>query len=825
MIKKQVRNKAAKTDKKDWNMKEGILFKVLSVGIFAFTSVVILNGCGKKKAISEADEKMKPVPFTDVKISDDFWSRRIETNRKVTIPAAFKKCQETGRIDNFAIAGGLKEGEHKGVYPFDDTDVYKIIEGASYSLSVHPDPALDNYVDALIKLIAAAQENDGYLYTARTNKSRTLMRRLGDERWANLSGHSHELYNMGHLYEAATAHFYATGKRNLLDVAIKNAELLCEVFGPGKNETAPGHQEIELGLVKLYEATGQEKYLNLAKFFLDTRGPGGEEYSQTHKRVVDQNEAVGHAVRAGYMYSAMADVAALTSDRNYVRALDELWDNVVGKKLYVTGGLGSDPSIEGFGPNYDLPNMSAYCETCASIANVFWNQRMFLLHADAKYIDVLERTLYNALISGVSMDGSLFFYPNALASRGQHARSEWFVCACCPGNITRFMASLPGYVYAKRGDEFYVNLFVTSQTTVELGGRKVQIKQLTNYPWDGAVRIMVEPERSATFTMCIRIPCWSRNKPLPSDLYSFMQDNDEQVNLKVNGVPVAFDMDKGFARINLRWEKGDVIEFNLPMPVRRLLANEKVAEDKGRVALQRGPIVYCMEAPDVEDGRVLNLLLEDTANLEAQFRPALLNGLTVIKGIAQAYRLEKTDDEQTIVKERKNFQAIPYYAWSHRGRGEMAVWLARDENAVEPAGLPSIAETSMVSASEKGIGIEAVNDGLVPTSSSDTSFPVFTFLPKKGTTEWLQYDFGKVYEPSIVDIYWLGDEENRRPESFKIQYRKGSEWRTVWAPDGFRLEKDKLNRIIFETVKTDALRIELQMQQGFSAGIFEWRVK
>ncbi len=806
-------------------MKASIVFKVLGVGIFAFTSIVILNGCGKKKAVSGADEKMKPIPFTDVKISDDFWSRRIETNRKVTIPAAFKKCQETGRIDNFAIAGGLKEGEHKGVYPFDDTDVYKIIEGASYSLSVQPDPALDNYVDGLIKLIAAAQEDDGYLYTARTNKSETLKWRLGDKRWVNLSGHSHELYNMGHLYEAAAAHFYATGKRNLLDVAIKNAELLCEVFGPGKNETTPGHQEIELGLVKLYEATGQEKYLHLAKFFLDKRGPGGEEYSQTHKKVVDQDEAVGHAVRAGYMYSAMADIATLTSDRNYIRALDQLWDNVVGKKLYVTGGLGSDPSIEGFGPNYDLPNMSAYCETCASIANVFWNQRMFLLHADAKYIDVLERTLYNALISGVSMDGRLFFYPNALASRGQHARSPWFVCACCPGNITRFMASLPGYVYAKRGNELYVNLFVTSETTVELGGRKVQIKQLTNYPWDGAVRIMVEPEKSANFTICIRIPCWSRNKPLPSDLYRFMQDNDEQVILKVNGVPVAFDMDKGFARIALRWEKGDVIEFTLPMSVRRLLANEKVVEDKGRVALQRGPVVYCVEAPDVEDGRVLNLLLEDEARLEAQFLPALLNGVTVIKGQGQACRLEKSDDEQTIVKEKKNFLAIPYYAWSHRGPGEMAVWLAREESAAEPTGIPSIAETSTASASEKGIGIEAINDGLVPLSSSDTSFPVFSFLPKKGSTEWLQYDFAKPYEPSSVEVYWLEDDENRLPESWKIQYRKSGEWKDVWAPHGFRPEKDKFNTVFFETVKTDALRLELQMQPGFSAGTFEWRVK
>jgi DUF1680 family protein len=780
------------------------------------TFFVFLAGCGEKKKAEVQAGVIEAVDFNQVEITDNFWSKRIETNRTVTIPAVFRKCEETGTIDNFAIAGGLKEGEYKGVYPFNDTDVYKTIEAASYSLAVHPDAELDKYVDGLIELIAAAQEDDGYLYTAGTTKAKSVKWPLG-QRWGNEGKNSHELYNMGHLYEAAVAHYYATGKRSLLDIALKNAGLLCDTFGPGKIETAPGHQVIEMGLVKLYQATGDEKFWKLAKFFLDIRGPGGEEYSQSHKKVIDQDEAVGHAVRAVYMYSGMADIVALTGDEGYKKALDKLWDNLVSKKIYITGGIGANPSIEGFGPDYDLPNMSAYCETCASIGNVFFNHRMFLLNGDAKYIDVLERTLYNSLLAGVSLDGKLFFYPNPLASRGQHARSDWFVCACCLGNIARFMASMPAYIYAHKGRDIYINLFVASQTKVQMGDNVIQVKQQTNYPWDGVVKVIVEPERSEEFGILIRIPGWAKNQPIAGDLYRYIDAGDQQISLKLNGTPRSFDTKNGFVCIKRLWEKGDIVELNLPMPIRRVAANQLVAADRGRVALQRGPIVYCVEWPDVENGGVLNLLLPADEGLEAEYRADLLGGVNVIKGRALSYNLKG--------RQERPFTAIPYYAWANRGPGEMAVWLAAEESAVEPLGSPSVAEKSSVNASQKGIGIEAVNDRLEPVSSGDISIPAFSFWPQKGTTEWVEYDFPEVYEPSIVEVYWLIDGDNAVPESWKIQYKEGDQWKDVWTTGVYEVEKDKFNRVIFETVRTNALRLEIKMQAGFSAGIFEWRVK
>jgi len=641
------------------------------------------------------DYPIEPVPFTQVKFTDEFWAPRIETNRTVSIPYSFGKCEETGKIDNFAIAGGLMTGEHKGDFPFDDTDPYKILEGASYSLSVHPDPKLDKYLDDLIVKIAAAQEDDGYLYTCRTNKCERLKNWYGDERWSKLAG-SHELYNMGHLYEAAVAHYQATGKRTLLDVAVKNADFLDTVFGPGKNEGWPGHQVIEMGLAKLYRATGNEKYLQLAKFYLDTRGPGGNPYNQSHQKPADQSEAVGHAVRASYMYCGMADVAALTGDERYLRAAERIWQNVVGRKLYLTGGIGASGAGEAFGKDYELPNETAYCETCAAIGNVMWNYRMFLSSGMGKYIDVLERTLYNGLISGVSLQGDTFFYPNPLASHGQHKRDPWFSCACCPGNMTRFVASIPGYVYAKAGDTLYVNLFVSGTGTVNMKNNAVQIKQETQYPWDGAVKITIEPERPAKFTIAVRRPGWTQNNPVPSDLYHYGEKNDgPQMNFKFtnhepeHSISLRYPFRTGddFVYFDQRWEKGDVIELDFPMPVRRVLAHENVEANRGRVAIERGPIVYCAEWPD-NGGHVHNLVLPDDAKLTPERRKDLLGGVTVVRGKALA--VSYGDDGKSLVKKEQDFTAIPYYAWAHRGQGEMAVWLARDIVAAEAATPPGM---------------------------------------------------------------------------------------------------------------------------------------
>ena len=492
------------------------------------------TGASRGKLVKlKKDYPIEAVPMTDVSLTDKFWKPKIETNRKVTIPHILKMCEKSGRIDNFAVAGGLKEGQFCGQYPFDDSDVYKSIEAASYSLSAYPDPNLEKYLDEVIAKIAAAQEKDGYLYTARTTNTKRLESWFGKERWSKEDG-SHELYNAGHLYEAAAAHYLATGKHNLLDIAIKNADMLDKTFGPNKLHKWPGHQEVEMGLVKLYRVTGNEKYLNLAKFFLDVRGPGGGEYNQAHKKPVDQNEAVGHAVRAMYMYGGMTDIAALTGDERYADAVKRLWDNVVGKKMYITGGLGATSNGEAFGKDYKLPNATAYCETCAAIGSAMWNYRMFRLTGEAKYLDVFERTLYNGLISGVSLSGDKFFYVNPLESNGQHKREPWFGCACCPPNIARFIASLPGYIFAKTDDTIYVNLFAASETTIKLQSNTVRIKQETWYPWDGAVKITVEPAWTGKFAVAVRIPGWAQGKPVPSDLYSYIDGNISPIVFKLN---------------------------------------------------------------------------------------------------------------------------------------------------------------------------------------------------------------------------------------------------------------------------------------------------
>ncbi len=618
------------------------------------------------------DYPIKPVNFTEVSFKDNFWKLRLETNRSSTLPANFKKCEETGRIDNFLKAAGRMEGPHVGLY-FNDSDVFKVMEGAAYSLSVQADPALDAYMDNLIAMIAGAQEADGYLYTARTiNASAVKAEREGPTRWSNLKI-NHELYNVGHMYEAAVAHYVATGKRNFLDVAIKNADLIDSVFGVDKRRDVPGHQEIEIGLVKLYRITGEERYLRLAKFFLDERGSyhdreaydlfGVPGYAQDHLPVIEQTEVVGHAVRAVYMYAAMADVAALTGDSAYISALDTLWHDLVDKKMYITGGIGSSHHGESFGQAYDLPNATAYNETCAAIADIFWNQRMFLLHGDAKYHDVLERTLYNGFLAGVSLSGDTFFYANPLASDGKWAfnvgvgatRSPWFDCSCCPTNIVRLLPSLPGYIYAHVSDTVYVNQYVAGDGTIRLDSGLVRLGQESNYPWDGHIKITVSPENVLDFTVALRIPGWARQQPLPGDLYSYADRAHEVPSLSINGHSMPISLDNGYVHIKRNWQPGDKIELILPMPIRQVVSNETIQENIGKMAIERGPLVYCAEGAD-NNGQALNLSLTDEA-LSTYFDPDFLGGMTLLKN--------------------SSLTLIPYYAWSHRGSGEMAVWLNR----------------------------------------------------------------------------------------------------------------------------------------------------
>ncbi len=653
----------------------------------------------------QPDYPVKPVPFTDVHLQDAFWAPRIEINRTVTIPYAFHKEEETGTIGNFVRAAeSLRqepfENHRYPRYPFDDSDAYKVLEGAAYTLTVHPDPKLEAYCDDLIQKIAAAQEPDGYLYTARTIDPLHPNPASGAERWALVGVGSHELYDLGHLYEAAVAYYQATGKRALLDVALRSANMLIQTFGPGKREIWPGHPVIEMGLVKLYRATSDRRYLDLAKFMLDSRGPqssekgAGNPYVEANQRVVDQTGAPagGHAVRAMYLYSGMADVAALTGDSAYTDALDRIWDDVAGRKMHVTGGVGARAEGESFGEDYELPNLTAYNETCAAVGNDFWNLRLFLLHADAKYIDVMERTLYNGLISGVALDGVTFFYENPLEATGLAAkdqRSPWFGVPCCPGNITRFLPSVPGYVYAQRGDTLWVNLFAAGSAAIKMdNGRTLRVTEQTRYPWDGAVKISVAPDQAAAMTIRVRIPGWARNQPVPTDLYRFAGQSAEQPTLKVNGATVPIRLDKGYVAITRTWAAGDTIELSLPMPVRRVVANPQVAADRGRVALQRGPIVFAAEWADNPGGHVRNLMLPDQAPLRAEFRPTLLKGVEVVK--ARGVVLSR-DEKGNLISTPEEITFIPYCTWANRGPGQMMVWIPNSESSASAAPPPNIA--------------------------------------------------------------------------------------------------------------------------------------
>jgi len=772
------------------------------------------------------DYNVKPVTFNNVRVQDDFWTPRLETSRKVTIPYCFDKCEQTGRIRNFEKAARLTEGKHEGIY-FNDSDVYKVMEGAAYSLRVHPETMMRLYLDKLIKIMAGAQWEDGYLFTFYS-----VPDRQPEKLWTNVQS-IHEQYCVGHMYEAAVAHYQVTGEKSFLNVAARNADLICDVFNAGRRTDPPGHQEIEIGLCKLYRATGNGKYLDQAKFFLDqrgrkgNRGPKGEQglygtYSQDHIPVTEQTTAVGHSVRAAYLYTGMADVAALTGSMEYVRAIDAIWKDVVDTKLYITGGIGAAGGHEGFGGHYELPNMRAYCETCASIANIFWNHRMFLMHGDSRYIDVLERVLYNAALSGISTEGETFFYPNVLESTGRHARSAWFGCACCPSNVARFIPSVPGYAYAHKGGDVYVNLFISSEVAIETTDNRVKLTQQTQYPWAGTVKIGVEPEKSGTFAIHVRIPGWAQNQPVPSDLYKFHSRSAAKVALKVNGKQISPGIENGFARIERKWHKGDTIELDLPMPVRRVIAHRQVADDRGKVALQRGPIVFCLEGPD-NDGEVLNLVIGDRTRLRAEYRAGLLNGVTVITGKAQT--VKRTPDGRLVPASEKPFTAIPYYAWAHRGRGQMTVWPAREPEAARPEPADTVTYRSKTTASFVHASLDAIKDQILPKNSADSSALQLDFWPHKGTTEWLRFEWDDKHRISSVKVYWFDDTGRgacHLPESWKVLYRDAAgSFKPVRAGTPYSLKKDTFNKVNFDPVKTDAIKIEITLQKKWSAGVQE----
>lgn len=796
--------------------------------------------------LSAQDYPIQPIPFHQVKLEDKFWAPRMETVRKATVPATFRKNEETFRIKNFEVAAGTVPGSICTVYPFDDSDVYKSIEGAANALRTHPDKKLETEVDALVEKIRIAQEPDGYLYTWRSiaerqkksgnssenNKNIANLSWLDGPRWQNEDKLSHELYCAGHLYEAAVAYFEATGKRNLLDIALKNANLVANDFGPGKLAKAPGHQEIELGLVKLYQTTKDKKWLDLAKFFIDVRGYG-EEYAQNHQKVRDQRVAVGHAVRLGYMFAGVADVAAYTGTHEYDDAMKAVWEDIVGSQMYLTGGVGATGSNEGFGGSYDLPNYSAYNETCSSISFVMWTRRMFQLTGDSRYLDILELTLYNALNAGLSLDGTHFFYPNPLESRKNVARTDWFTCACCPPNLTRFFGALPELFYAKKGNDLYVNLFAASQTVIEntnSKGQKVKvaIRQVSDFPWNGLVNIHVDPAKPNSFALKIRIPGWAKGDVAPLDLYRFYQFSGSAISLKVNGKVFPATFEQGFAVINRKWNKGDLVELNLPMQTQRVQANAKVEADVNRFALKRGPFIYCLEGKDQTDDRVLNLLVPDSVTFSSVFEPNLLGGVQTLAFNGFLVQKKITPDQADLQK--LALKAIPYYAWANRGRDNMLVWLPHNLKGVNAIAQPTLANLSTITASEGYKGdLKNVADQFTSKNAADDESTFVHWWPKFGTTDWLQYDFGKMAEIGTTRVYFFDDEATqggcRIPKSWTLKYLENGVWKAVYAPLGFQITKDGWSEVQFEPIKTTALRLEMTWQEGVSGGVHEWEIR
>jgi uncharacterized protein len=788
------------------------------LGLLALAALPLLplSARAGEKGKAPAPESLTAVPFQEVRITDPFWGPRLERNRTVTIEANLRQCEVTGCIDNFAVAGKLRKGKHRGLL-FYDSDLYKVIEAAGYALAQRPDPALEKRIDGIIDRIAAAQQPDGYL-----NTYYTLVKPA--ERWKNIQ-HGHELYCAGHLMEAAVAYHQATGKRKLLDVARKFADHIGTVFGPGRRIDTCGHEEIELALVKLFRATGEKRYLKQAEFFLDVRGRADKrrrfgEYAQDHKPVREQREVAGHAVRAMYLYCGMADVAAATGDRELMTALRSIWHDVVDRKMYVTGGIGPSAHNEGFTVPYDLPNDSAYAETCAAVGLALWNHRMFLMSGgDGKYADVLERVVYNGLLSGVSLAGDRFFYVNPLGSKGRHHRQSWFECSCCPGNVVRYLAGLGDRVYARKGNGLWTVLYAGGTANVALDGGKVKVTQETRYPWDGEVKLTLQPEKELAFDLHLRVPGWCKGAPA----------------VEVNGKPLkGLKAERGYLTLTRSWRAGDTVRLSLPMPVERVHAHPKVKANVGRVALQRGPIVYCLEGVD-NGGRPRSLVLRRDAKLTAEFVKDLLGGVVVVRGDALAVSFDGSDElrrQNRYYARFVTFQAVPYSLWDNRKPGQMVVWLPeRPELAEMPDEDGVLSNGVRVRASHVNPtdALTALNDGRLPKSSKDHGIPRMTWWDRKGTVEWVSYTFPEPRLLSRAAVYWFDDTgigRCRVPASWRLLWRDGAAWKEVKRTGGssYGTALDRLNAVSFEPVRTRELKLEVRLQPDFSGGILEWEV-
>jgi hypothetical protein len=583
---------------------------------------------------------------------------------------------------------------------------------------------------------------------------------------------------------------------------------------------------IEMGLVKLYRTTGDKKYLDLARFFLDIRGPKGQAYNQANLKPVDQTEAVGHSVRATYMYSGMADIAAIENDAAYLNAITKIWGNLTYGKMYLTGGIGASGGNEGFADPFVLPNMSAYCETCASIGDIFFNQRLFLLHGQSKYIDVLEKTLYNSMLSGVSLSADRFFYPNPLESNGQHLRQAWFGCACCPSNVARFVPAIPGYIYAVTDKELYINLFISNEAGINLDGRKINISQKANFPWDGKVEINVNPETSGKFVMKIRIPGWALNEAMPGGLYKFTNEDAETVKLMINGKDTELKIEDGYATVSRKWKSGDKIDIDFPMPVRKVIADERVREDRDKMAFQRGPVIFCAEWPENNTGNVLDLVIKKDAVFTTEFESSLLEGTQVIK--TYGVQTKRTLDGKVETLNEEPVKLIPYALWNNRGAGQMMIWFPTSPGSSHPLPAPTVANRSKIKAGKITKELSAINDQAEPESSNDHSLLYYHWWPEKDKWEWIEYDFDKPETVSKTKVYWFDDGPDggcRVPDSWEILYLDGNVWQPVNTDMLYKVTKNAWDSVVFKPVKASALKIKVKLNKNFSSGIYEWVVE
>ena len=802
-------------------------------------TVILLTAMASPASAEDAEpHRLTPVSIPQVTIHDNFWSPRLKVWREVTIPDCFTKFENDrgGALNNFDRVRQGKTGGHAGPEWYDGL-IYEMIRASADFLASGPDPALEKRLDGYIEHIAAAaaKDPDGYL-----NTWTQLM--APHHRWGLNGGNDvaqHDVYNAGAMIEAAVHYYRATGKTRLLQVATRLANHMADVMGPPpRKNIVPGHSLGEEALVKLSllfrekpelksqmpVLVDERRYLELAGFWIENRGnhQGRQSYgayAQDHKPVLQQETVEGHAVRATLLYTGLVAAAAVNGRQDYLDEARRLWINMVERRMYIIGGLGAVAGHEGFGPDYVLPN-NGYLETCAAIGAGFFHQNMNLVFADARYADELERVLYNGILSGVSLKGDTYFYENPLEAGKNRVRWAWHACPCCPPMFLKIMGALPGYIYAQSQGDVYINLFVGSRATLTVNGARVMLRQTTDYPWDGAVRISVEPDRETEFALNVRLPGWCA-----------------EPGIQVNGKPLtAFEKVRGYAHLRRKWQRGDVVDLALPMPVRRIKAHPKVEADIGRVALQRGPIVYCLEAED-NGGHVRNLVIPPGAQLSAQHRPDMLGGVTVIKGSALALHRAAWPDTLYLPTARVpgvtelQFTAVPYFANANRQPGEMMVWLAETANQAEPLPPATPASRATPSASHcwPSDSVLALNDQVEPASSDDTKITRFTWWDHRGTKEWVQYDLERPEKISAVAVYWWDERRIkahcRVPASWRLLYETGNEWKPVAGASAYTTEIDRFNRVTFDPVQTRAVRLEVQLQAGWSGGILEWRLE